>query len=133
MSEPTPHVVRIASESFANWLGTELVHGENDRVVVRLPYQEHLGKGRIHGGAITALIDVAATAAFWSSPLVTSNSRGATVALSVNFLKLAKETDLYANATVRRRGGTLCTGNVVVTDEDASEVAIAVVTYKLQH
>lgn len=133
MSAANTHAARIASEAFAGWLGCELIDSEDDKAVVKLPYRDQLGQGRIHGGAISALIDVAATAAFWSSPLVSPGSRGATVAISINFLKLANATSLYATAKVRRRGGTLCTGNVVVTDEVGTEIAIAVVTYKLQH
>lgn len=133
MSAANTHAARIASEAFAGWLGCQLIDSEDDKAVVKLPYRDQLGQGRIHGGAISALIDVAATAAFWSSPLVSPGSRGATVAISINFLKLANATSLYATAKVRRRGGTLCTGNVVVTDEVGTEIAIAVVTYKLQH
>ena len=66
---------RIATENFAGWLGIELVSEETDKVEVRLPYQKKLGEGRIHGGAICALIDVAATAAFWSHPRRQINSR----------------------------------------------------------
>ncbi len=133
MSAANTHAARIASEAFAGWLGCQLIDSEDDKAVVKLPYRDQLGKGRIHGGAISALIDVAATAAFWSSPLVSPGSRGATVAISINFLNLANATNLYATAKVRRRGGTLCTGNVVVADEEGTEIAIAVVTYKLQH
>lgn len=121
----------IATENFAALLGTELVSQEEDRVVVRLPWRPDLGVGRIHGGAISALIDIAATAAFWTSPDVTLSSRGATVGFTVNFLNLAVATDLVATASVRRRGGTLCTGDVSVTNAEGEEVAMAVVTYKL--
>ena len=100
-------------------------------MVVKLPYAPKLGVGRIHGGAISALVDIAATAAFWSSPDVTPASRGATVGFTINFLNLAVASDLTATATVRRRGGTLCTGNVAVCNEDGQEVAVAIVTYKL--
>ena len=58
-------VARIATESFADLLGLELVSNRPDHVVVRMPYRAELGIGRIHGGAISALIDVAATASFW--------------------------------------------------------------------
>ena len=60
-------------------------------------------------------------------------SRGATVGFTINFLNLAVATDLTATASVRRRGGTLCTGDVSVTSSDADgrEVAAAIVTYKL--
>ena len=124
-------VERIASESFASLLGVELLERGEDRVVVKLPYQAKLGAGRIHGGAISALVDIAATAAFWSCPDATPESRGATVGLTINFLKLAVATDLVATATVRRRGGTLCTGDVSVRDAVGDEVAAAMVTYKL--
>ena len=131
--ESLANTQRIATENFATELGIELVESRPDHVTVKLPYQTKLGIGRIHGGAISALIDVAATAAFWATPLANPNSLGATVGLTVNFLKLAVETDLWAEAKVRRRGGTLCTANVTVTDDEQNEIAIAVVTYKLTH
>ncbi len=124
-------VDRIVKESFAALLGVELVERETDRVVVKLPYQPKLGVGRIHGGAISALVDIAATAAFWSCPGVTPASQGATVGFTINFLRLAVATDLVATATVRRRGGTLCTGDVSVHNDAGEEVAAAIVTYKL--
>ena len=131
MSFDTNAVERIAREPFASMLGVELVEWQQDRVVVKLPYRRELGVGRIHGGAISALVDIAATAAFWSSPDVTPASRGATVGFSINFLNLAVATDLVATATVRRRGGTLCTGDVSVRNGTGEEVAAAMVTYKL--
>ena len=131
MAFPSSNVERIATENFAALLGARLVESQRDRVVVKLPYGPKLGVGRIHGGAISALVDIAATAAFWSSPDVTPASRGATVGFTINFLNLAVATDLTATATVRRRGGTLCTGNVTVCTEDGQEVAVAIVTYKL--
>ena len=131
MGSESSNVARIATENFAALLGARLVESARDRVVVELPYAAKLGVGRIHGGAISALVDIAATAAFWSSPDVSPASRGATVGFTVNFLNLAVATDLTATATVRRRGGTLCTGDVSVRDADDREVAAAIVTYKL--
>jgi uncharacterized protein (TIGR00369 family) len=109
----------------------EIVVLETDRVVVRLPYGEHLGTERIHGGAISSLVDLASTCAFWSHPDASDDTRGTTVGFTINFLRFAIATDLTATATVRRRGGTLCTGDVSVTNADGDEVAMAVVTYKL--
>ena len=124
-------VRRIAQESFAEMLGIEILEQAQDRVVARLPYRTQLGVGRIHGGAISGLVDVAATAAFWSHRDLPSNARGATIGLTINFLRVAVETDLAATATVRRRGGTICVGDVSVVGQDGDEVATAVVTYKL--
>lgn len=132
-STTKPNIDRIAMENFAAELGIQLIESDVDHVIVKMPYQEKLGVSRIHGGAISALIDVAATAAFWSTPLANPKSLGATVGLTINFLKLAVETDLWAEATIRRRGGTLCTANVSVTNANDAEVAIGVVTYKLTH
>ena len=121
----------IANEGFAALLGVELLESANDRATFRLPYRQALGVGRIHGGAISALVDVAATAAFWSHPSIGEGARGATVDFIVHFLKLAVATDLVAEATVRRRGGAICVGDVSVRNADGEEVATARVTYKL--
>ena len=129
--DPTDNVRRIASENFAALLGAQLVERAEDRVVVRLPYTPKLGVGRIHGGAISALVDIAATAAFWACANLSRTARGATVGFTINFLALAVATDLTATATVRRRGGTLCTGDVSVRNSSGEEVATAIVTYKL--
>lgn len=127
----TLRVKAIAEESFAALLGIELVRSEPNRVVVRMPYRPALGVGRIHGGAISALVDTAATAAFWSLPELSPQARGATVGFTINFLTLAVATDLTATATVRRRGGTISVGDVSVANAQGEEVATAVVTYKL--
>ena len=131
MPAPFAQAQRIATENFASLLGTRLLASERDRAVVALPYRPDLGIGRIHGGAISALVDIAATAAFWSCPELSTASRGATVGFTINFLSLAVATDLTATATVRRRGGTLCTGDVSVRNPAGEEVATAIVTYKL--
>ena len=130
--QPFDQAKRITQqEGFARVLGIELVESGVDRAVIKMPYKEELGIGRIHGGAISAFVDTAATAAFWSHPSLSENARGATVGFSINFLRLAVATDLYATATVRRRGGTICTGDVSVTDGEGNEIAAAMVTYKL--
>ncbi|MEM7097352.1 MAG: PaaI family thioesterase [Pseudomonadota bacterium] len=121
----------VTEEQFAQHLGIRLISAEPDKVVVQLPYGQHLGVGRVHGGAISAMVDVAATACFWSDPDLTDNSRGATVGFTINYLSLSVATDLTAIATIRRRGGTLCTGDVSVQNPNGDEVATAIVTYKL--
>ena len=125
------HAQAVVNDGFSALLGVELTHSAEDQATVRLPYREALGVGRIHGGAISALIDIAATAAFWSHPALTQGAWGATVDFTVHFLKLAAETDLIAEAKVRRRGGSVCVGDVCVRSADGEEVAAARVTYRL--
>lgn len=122
---------QIATTGFAAVLGTELHNLEENRVCVKLPYREQLGVGRIHGGAISGLVDIAATAAFWADPRLPAQALGATVDFTIHFLRLADRIDLYAFAEVRRRGGTMCIGDVSVQTEAGEEMAVARVTYKL--
>jgi len=125
-------VRRIAVEqAFARHLGVELETCSTDYAVLGLPYQAHLGDDRVNGGAISALVDLAATCAFWAHPDVGVAARGATIGFTINFLELVVARDLRATARVRRRGGSICVGDVSVTDPTAREIALAVVTYKL--
>jgi uncharacterized protein (TIGR00369 family) len=133
MDNAEDKVARITGDGFADLLGAQLVSREPDRVVVRMPYKESIGGDRVHGGAISALVDIAATAAFWSHPGVGVQARGATVGFTINFLNLARNVDLTAEAVVRRRGGQICTGDVSVSDDTGREVAVARVTYKLSN
>ena len=122
----------IVGSPLAALLGLRLEHVETDRVRVRLPFRNEVTTigDVVHGGAISGLIDVAATAAAWSGadPLP---SRGTTVGFTVNFLAAGRGQDLVATAHVLRRGGTLCVCEVEVVGTDASAVARALVTYKL--
>lgn len=123
----------IAQEqAYPRHLGIELVSAETDKVVLRLPYREHLGTDRVQGGAISSLIDVAGVCATWAHPEVKPDAFGATVSLTINFLQLAAAADLTATASVRRRGGSICITQIVVTDDDAEEIAVGTLTYKLQ-
>jgi uncharacterized protein (TIGR00369 family) len=121
----------IATTGFAQVLGAQVHELAADRVCVKMPYREQLGVGRIHGGAISALVDVAATAAFWADAQLSEQALGATVDFTIHFLRLAAGIDLYAYAEVRRRGGTMCIGDVSVRSEQGDEMAVARVTYKL--
>lgn len=117
-------------ETYSIHLGIEIVAVETDSVSLRLPYKNFLGTHRIHGGAISSLVDLAGTCACWAHPDLNEQYLGATVGFSINFLTLVQQTDLTATATVRRRGGSICVADISVTDQ-ANEIAIAQLTYKL--
>jgi uncharacterized protein (TIGR00369 family) len=123
----------IVRSPFGRLLGLELVSAEPDRVRVRLPYRVELTTlgDTVHGGAISALVDASATAAFWAHPASSPNSRGTTIGFSINFIAAGRGQDLVANASVRRLGREICTGEVSVTDAAGRDVAVALVTYKL--
>jgi uncharacterized protein (TIGR00369 family) len=98
-----------------------------------MPFSEPLATigDVVHGGAVTSLIDTAAMAASWSTREVPEKIRGTTVGLSVQFLAAARSRALAAEATVIRRGKSLCYCEVGVTDSDGQLVAKGLVTYKL--
>ena len=118
---------------YGRLLGLELASAEEDCVAVRMPYREELTTlgDTVHGGAISSLVDTAATAAFWASPRVAAGSRGTTIGFSINFVSAGRGQDLVATARVRRRGREISPGEVSVRDGEGREVAVALVTYKL--
>lgn len=123
----------IVRSPYGKLLGLELASAEPDRVHVRLPYRVDVTTlgDTVHGGAIAGLVDAAATAAFWAHPDASPKARGTTIGFSINFVSAGRGQDLVADARVRRRGKEICTGEVSVKDGAGREVAVALVTYKL--
>lgn len=120
---------------FVGHLGIELREIEDDRAVLALPFREEVVTigDVVHGGAVSALLDTAAMAAAWSAIEFDGEPpRGTTVGLSVDFLAAARGQDLLAEATVLRRGSSLCFCEVKVRGgADGALATTALVTYKL--
>ena len=123
----------IGSSPFPALVGLTLDEIEEDRVVMSLPFREHLiTMGTVvHGGAIATLIDSAASCAGWATTSPPENMRGTTVALNVSYLSAADGADLRAEARVLRRGKSLCFIDVDVTTGEGKLVAKGTATYKL--
>ena len=123
----------IVRSPYGNLLGLELLEAAPDLARVRMPFRPEVTTvgDTVHGGAISALVDVAATAAFWANAVIVPESRGTTIGFSVSFLAAGRGKDLVATASVRRRGRDVSTGEVTVHDTDEMEIAVALVTYKL--
>lgn len=123
----------ISGAPFASQLGISLKQAEPDHAVLEMPFKESLVTiaDIVHGGAISSLIDTAATAAAWSVTELPENPRGTTVALTVNFVAAARGVDLTAEARVIRRGRSLCYCDVEVKTPDDTLVAKGLITYKM--
>src|SRR5262249_16813969 len=123
----------IVASPLAALLGVETVEVAPDLVRVRLPFRSELTTvgDLVHGGAIAALVDVAATAAFWTRADLAQNPRATTIGFSVNFLAAARGADLGAEARVVQRGRSISVGEVDVRGAEGAPVARALVTYKL--
>ena len=123
----------IVDSPLGRLLGFEVGSIERDRVRVRLPFRAEVTTvgDIVHGGAISALVDTAATGAAWSAADMSANPRGTTIALTVNFIAAARGQDITADARVIQRGRTITVCEVSVESSDGKRVAGALVTYKL--
>jgi uncharacterized protein (TIGR00369 family) len=123
----------LTHSPFGNRVGVRLESLEPDEAKLALDYDESLATvaDLVHGGAISTLVDVAATAAAWSTPDGSVPIAGTTVGMTVDFLRAARGVDLRAEARVVKRGRSLCFVDVEVADAGGELVAKALVTYKV--
>jgi uncharacterized protein (TIGR00369 family) len=123
----------VISSPFGQLVGVVGESVEQDRVQVRLPYRAEVTTvgDLVHGGAIASLIDVAATYVAWTGVDRTEGRRGTTIGFTVSFLAGARGQGLLATAEVVRRGRSIVVIEVAVQGDDGTQVARALVTYKL--
>jgi uncharacterized protein (TIGR00369 family) len=122
-SGPFHHFLRMEALS---------IDEEGKRVVLRLPYrpeyQRQPDTGQIHGGVISAFIDIAGTFA-----VVAAAGHGVpTINLRVDYLRGALETTLTATATVLRAGRTVAVVDIDLRDDQGRQVAVGRGTYGTQ-
>jgi len=136
-AHPMTDVVRgaIVASPLAALLGMELLDVDDDVVSIRLPFRSEVTTigSLVHGGAISALVDVAATAAAWTKADLARSPRGTTIGFTVNFLQGAVATDITATARIIQRGKSVQVCDVDVRTASGDAVARAIVTYKLDH
>ena len=118
---------------FVSRLGLKLISLTDGVAEIKMPFDGSLATTGelLHGGAIAALIDTAATAAAWAGAEPPDPLRGTTVDLSLSFIAGATAEDVTALAKVVRRGRTLTFIEVEAKTDGDSVVAKALVTYKL--
>jgi uncharacterized protein (TIGR00369 family) len=130
---PAAELVRafIASSPFSRRVGLEVVDLAADRAELRLPFDEGnvTVAEMVHGGAIATLLDVAVTAAAFCAPEALDATSGATISLTVNYVRAGRG-DLVAVGRAVRRAGGLCFCDAEATDADGRTVATAMGTYR---
>ena len=121
----------IPHSPHAKALGISIEDIDVDRAVLAMPFKEELVTmgDVVHGGAISTLIDTAATVAAWATEEVPESPSGATVSLSVNFISAARGCDLRAEGRVVRRGRKLAFCAVEAQDPNGTLIASAMATY----
>jgi len=123
----------IAGAPYSKALGLRIDSAENGVAVASMPFSERLlnaggPTSPVHGGAIASLADFAACAAVWTLP---ETERSATVSMTVNYTGPGIQSDLVAQAIVRRCGRRLASVSVEIRDRAKAVVADALVTYKI--
>jgi uncharacterized protein (TIGR00369 family) len=130
---PAAELVRafVASSPFARRVGLEVVELAADRAELRLPFDE--GNVTIadvlHGGAIATLLDVTAAATAFCAPTALDATSGATVSLTVNYVRAGRGA-LHCVGRATRRAGGLCFCELEATDAEGRTVATALATYR---
>jgi uncharacterized protein (TIGR00369 family) len=114
-------------------LGISIESIADDRAVLVMPFKPELATmgDVVHGGAISTLLDTAATVAAWAVDEVPESPAGSTVSLAINFASAARGVDLRAEAVVVRRGRQLSSIEVRATDPEGRLIANAIATYRL--
>jgi uncharacterized protein (TIGR00369 family) len=113
-------------------LGIRLDELSADRAVLVLPFDGRLATmgDVVHGGAVASLLDTAGMAAAWSDDEEPESLSGATVSMNVDFVAAARGQDLRAEASVVKRGRTLCFVDIDVTEPDGRLVARGSLVYR---
>ena len=123
----------IPKTLFLDWMGVVLDRYEHDHVVLRVPFREDLTNDGVvyHGGVIAAAIDTAGAAAAWSNHDFDKGTRASTVAMSVQYVGTAKNSDLLCHARTVKHGKELIFTEITATDTEGVIVAHAVQTYRI--
>ncbi len=119
-----------ASSPLDDKLGIQIIDFDPDRLVATMPVEGNQQPfGLLHGGATCSLVE---TVASWAAALGAGPGRQAVgVELNVSYLRAATEGVVTAVATPVRRGRTLATFTIEVTDEQGRGTATARLTCML--
>lgn len=111
-------MARLNPAPYFEHLGAALVEAGEGTATVRIPTRAEFGRsqntgdGTAHGGVVASAIDMAASCALIT--LLAEDEGRTTIDLSIHYLAPAKG-DLFAAATVRRRGGRTAVIDIEVT------------------
>lgn len=131
--ESPDHPLHQLLSPYSRKLGIEPVELGDDHAVFKMDYDQSntTVADLVHGGALLSLADCAITGAAWSGVTDPENYRGVTVELSFSFMNGAHSTGVTANATVTRRGSSLCFCDVELQSNEQAIIGRAQAVYKL--
>jgi uncharacterized protein (TIGR00369 family) len=111
------------------FLGLTLEKSEKGQVEIRLPFRDEFlradGSDWLHGGVVSALVDIAGDYA-----VISEVGAGVpTIDMRVDYLRPARRGDLVAVARTLRVGRTVSVADVEVRDEGGITVAVGRAVY----
>jgi uncharacterized protein (TIGR00369 family) len=119
MERPLDALIRFFEESipFNRHVGMKVDHLGLDRVLIRVPFADHLVgdpfRPALHGGVISTLCDTAGGLAVFAR-VGTIDARVSTVDLRVDYYAPGAKADLFAEATVVRLGNRVGVARILV-------------------
>jgi uncharacterized protein (TIGR00369 family) len=121
--------MRLDLSPYQRFLGLRLERVGDGEVEIRLPFREEFlredGSDWLHGGVVSALIDIAGDYA-----VVTRVGTGVpTIDLRVDWLRPARRGDLVALGRVVKTGRTVCVADVEIRDPEGTLVAVGRAAY----
>jgi uncharacterized protein (TIGR00369 family) len=112
---------------FNAMLGIRVCDIAEGRIKLLIPFRTELvgdvRRPALHGGVISTLADVCAGFAVWTRCKL--DDRIATIDLSVDYLRPATATDLYAEATVRLLGNRIGNAQVILWNDGSPDEHVA--------
>lgn len=116
-----------ANNPFLRFMGMELLEAREGWVKMKIAFRsEFLQPFTVHGGVIYSLADAAAAHALMT--LILPDQVPTTVEQRINFLKAAKDQDLFCEAHVVHLGKTLAYAEVAITTQDSTLIAKSTAT-----
>ncbi|MCF6094390.1 PaaI family thioesterase [Microaerobacter geothermalis] len=114
---------------FWELLNLQIIETNDERVVLKLPVHQGLTQpyGFVHGGAIATLID-SAIASLMTCTLK-QHEETVTIEMKVNYLSSTRDKDLFAEASLVKRGKTISVAMAIVRDVDGKDIAIGTATF----
>ena len=122
-------MITLDGSPYQRWLGLVLVRASDGEAEIRLPFRDEFlradGSDWLHGGVVSALVDIAGDYA-----IVTRTHAGVpTIDLRIDWLRPARRGDLVAVGRVVKVGRTVSHADVEVRDEGGELVAVGRGTY----
>ena len=109
---------------YMRFLGLQIVRSEKGEVEIRLPFRDeflrHDGSDWLHGGVVSALVDIVGDYAVMTE----TNVGVPTIDLRVDYLRPARRGDLLAVGRTLRVGRTVSVADVEVRDASGTLVAV---------